>query len=286
MHQRSANTPIAGQVDHSMSESTKQPKLCFVIGPIGKAGGEDRRHSDWLFQTIIQPVFQEHFRDTRVERSDKISVPGMIDQQIIDMLFDCDLVIADMSRLNANAFYEIGIRHMIRKPVIHMFLEGEAIPFDVAPYRAIPFSLDHPDHLEAARVALKAAVEIVRSGGYVVENPVTRAQGQLHLLQEATIETRAIMDELRELKQRLEAMEVIDDVFTLRINTVQGMREAVASNILAFAKKCGLTIRFGRSKTARWLVVTVVNASEIDKQGFLKFVQGLAEVINIRRADE
>jgi len=46
---------------------------------------------------------------------------------------DADLVIADMSLLNANAFYEIGLRHMERKPIIHMFRSGEVIPFDVKP---------------------------------------------------------------------------------------------------------------------------------------------------------
>ncbi len=67
-----------------------------------------------------------------------------LDSQIIIRLLDCDLVIADLSSLNPNVFYEIGIRHMIQKPIIHMYLEGTKIPFDVAPYRAIRFKLSHP----------------------------------------------------------------------------------------------------------------------------------------------
>src|SRR5262245_19824439 len=127
-------------------------KLCFVVSPIGAPGGPERTHADWLLMEIIEPVFEEHFKDFRVERADKINVPGMIDSQVITRLLDAELVVADMSMLNANAFYEMGIRHMRQKPIIHMYREGDKIPFDVAPYRAIPFSFAHPDNLESARV--------------------------------------------------------------------------------------------------------------------------------------
>ena len=66
-----------------MADDTKPTKLCFVVGPIGKPGSEERRHADWLFQEIIRPVFDEHFPDTKVERSVKMSVPGMINSQMI-----------------------------------------------------------------------------------------------------------------------------------------------------------------------------------------------------------
>lgn len=124
-------------------------KLCFVIGPIGDAGSETRRHADWLLQGIIQPVFVEHFQNFDVQRSDQISAPGSISSQIINRLHSAELVIADMSRENANAFYEMGIRHMKRLPTIHMYSEGQDIPFDVKPYRAIPFKYNEPHDLES-----------------------------------------------------------------------------------------------------------------------------------------
>jgi hypothetical protein len=62
----------------------------------------------------------------------------MIDSQIITSLLDAELVIADLSFLNPNAFYEIGIRHMVQKPIIHMFIEGTDLPFDVKPFRGDP----------------------------------------------------------------------------------------------------------------------------------------------------
>src|SRR5258707_8067405 len=105
-----------------MTKDAKKPKkVCFVIGPIGDPGTEIRRHADWLLEAIIDPVFEAHFQDFTVQRSDKISEPGSISSQIINLLHTAELVIADMSRENANAFYEMGIRHMKRLPTIHMY---------------------------------------------------------------------------------------------------------------------------------------------------------------------
>jgi hypothetical protein len=51
-------------------------KKCFVIGPIGDPGTPTRGHTDWLLDEIIAPVFEEHFKDFEVIRSDKITQPG------------------------------------------------------------------------------------------------------------------------------------------------------------------------------------------------------------------
>ena len=100
------------------SEPTPR-KLCFVIGPIGKEDSEERIHADWLLEGIIQPVMAG-FPDFRVKRPDQDPRPGLIDAQAINDLFNAELVIADLSLFNPNAFYEIGISHMAQKPIIHM----------------------------------------------------------------------------------------------------------------------------------------------------------------------
>ena len=85
-------------------------KTCFVVGPIGDAGSAVRGHADWLLDEIIAPVFSEHFNEFDVIRADRISSPGMIDSQVINHLLDAELVVADLSFQNANAFYEVGLR--------------------------------------------------------------------------------------------------------------------------------------------------------------------------------
>jgi hypothetical protein len=186
----------------------KQQKnaTCFVVGPIGEAGTATRRHADWLLKAIIIPVFNEFFPDFAVVRSDTITAPGMIDAQMIGHLLDAELVIADMTERNPNAFYEMGIRHMAAKPIVHMFDKSTIIPFDVAPHRAIPFAIEHVEDIEKAKVDLKAAVSEAIDPDFVVDNPVTRARGRQNIAKSATPEMQFVMDEVDALKSQVNAL--------------------------------------------------------------------------------
>jgi hypothetical protein len=182
------------------------PKNCFVVGPIGSADSPVRIHADWLLEEIINPVMQE-YPEFIVHRADKLSQPGLIDTQVITHLLNDDLIIADITTLNPNAFYEIGIRHMVQKPIIHMHKAGEKIPFDISAYRSIEFSLERPNDLRDARSRLKNAVEAVLADGYKVDNPVTHARGVVHLQEQATDSQRVLLDEMEGIKERLNIIE-------------------------------------------------------------------------------
>ncbi len=181
-------------------------KLCFVVGPIGDEGSDTRIHADWLLEGIIQPVLAD-FPDFLVKRADQDARPGLIDVHMINDLLDAELVVADLSFHNPNAFYEIGIRHMTQKPIIHMQLTTETPPFDVNLYREIKFSRTRHSDVEKAKAELRLAVSAVLADGYQVTNPVTNARGYLKLEQTATPETRVLMDEMEGLKSRLDTMQ-------------------------------------------------------------------------------
>lgn len=185
---------------------TPEKKLCFVVGPIGAAGSDIRIHADWLLKGIIQPVFGE-FPDFQVKRADEDARPGMITSQIISDLLDAELVIADLSSLNPNAFYEIGIRHMVQKPIIHMQLEGEMLPFDVLPFRTIRFGRSQIEQIEKAKGDLKSAVEAILEPGFEPENPVTMARGRLQLQKHATPEIRLLFEQVDALRSQLNNLE-------------------------------------------------------------------------------
>jgi hypothetical protein len=169
----------------------RKEKLCFVIGPMGSDTSEVRIHADWLLEEIIQPVMAD-FPEYEVKRADQEHQPGLIDAQLINDLLRAELVIADLSTHNPNVFYEIGIRHMAQKPIIHMQLADEKIPFDVSLYRAIKFSRVRPKDIRTARDALKRQVEAIHADGYQVQNPVTRAGGAVKLEVHATPGQRSI----------------------------------------------------------------------------------------------
>jgi hypothetical protein len=187
--------------------SSQQAKTCFVVGPIGNDDSDDRIHADWLLEEIIQPVFEEKFPAFSVTRADKISEPGRIDAQVISALLDSDLVIADLTTLNPNAFYEIGIRHMVQKPIIHMHLEGESIPFDVGMFRSIKFSRRTPDDLRKARATLESVVQATISADHQIDNPVTVARGKIELQQSASSAETVLLNEIQTLKNRFANIE-------------------------------------------------------------------------------
>lgn len=188
-----------------MAEDRK--RQCFVIGPIGDEESDERLHADWLYQGIICPTFQNDFPDWTVERADKISTPGMVSSQIINRLHDVELVIADLSFHNANAFYEMSIRHQVGRPIIHMIRKAEKIPFDVIPHRAIPFSHARPDDLEEARKQLKLSIAEAVKPGFKPDNPISHARGKLKLEQTATPEMKVLVDELATMRARLDRVE-------------------------------------------------------------------------------
>lgn len=116
--------------DHAKYEST-----CFYITPIGDEGTEHRRHSDLFLGSFIEPAL-EPFKMT-VVRADKIDKPGVITRQIIDYILRSRVVIADLSYHNPNVFYELALRHMIRRPVVQIIRGSDRIPFDINQMRTI-----------------------------------------------------------------------------------------------------------------------------------------------------
>ena len=121
---------------------------------------------------------------------------------MIHKLLTAEIVIADLTGLNPNVFYEIGIRHMAQKPIIHMHETGQKIPFDVSLYRSIQFSRLRPKDIRAAQIALVQAIDHALAPDHQVENPVTNVRGRIELEQTATPEQKIVLEQLRAIEMR------------------------------------------------------------------------------------
>lgn len=110
-------------------------KICFYITPIGEEDSENRKHADLLLKHLLEPVAAEF--DLKVIRADKIERSGLITQQIFEHLAKARLCVADLSFSNANAFYELGVRHTCKRPTIQIIRKGDRIPFDLSQGRTI-----------------------------------------------------------------------------------------------------------------------------------------------------
>lgn len=100
-------------------------KACFVVCPIGADGSETRMRADLLSDFVIEPVLAASPFSMVVSRADKLGQPGFITNQIIKELETADLVVADLSDGNPNVFYEVAIRHVTRRPFIHLITKGQ-----------------------------------------------------------------------------------------------------------------------------------------------------------------
>ena len=122
--------------------SSEQNRVCFVVAPIGDPESETRRRSDQILKHVIVPVCESV--GYKPVRADQISEPGIITTQVIQHIIDDAMVIADLSGRNPNVFYELGIAHALKKPVVLVSSNEEDVPFDVRHIRVIYYDVNDP----------------------------------------------------------------------------------------------------------------------------------------------
>ena len=83
-----------------------------------------------------------------MKRADQSTEIGMITDHVITEILESDLIVADLSFLNPNVFYELGIAHAAEKPVIPLAHHETKLPFDNMGCRTVmfdPFDWDLQD---------------------------------------------------------------------------------------------------------------------------------------------
>lgn len=115
-----------------------QHKTCFVVMPIRKMGTQEYEHFSAILDNIKDSLGDKY----HVVRADEVNKPGSITKDIIECLANSDLIIADLTDLNPNVFYELGVRHALRGAGTIMLLDEDRtpeIPFDLNAYRVIKY---------------------------------------------------------------------------------------------------------------------------------------------------
>jgi len=149
----------------------KAKKRCFVIMPFGQVGTEDHDRNLFIYQQLIKPVVQKS--GYKPVRADELEHFGNITRDIIELIFESNLVIADLSGKNANVFYELGVRHaLLRYGTIPIIRKGENLPFDIANYRAIFYSIDSDGPEKFRGELLKRIKAFERNVNKKSDNPV------------------------------------------------------------------------------------------------------------------
>lgn len=146
-----------------MEQKTEQPlRKAFVLMPFDS-------EFDKIFNELIRPALEEAGYDAN--RADTIINQQNILKDIVRGIAGADLVVADLTTLNPNVFYELGISHAMQRPTVLLTQSIEEVPFDLRPYRIIRYSLDF---VEAPKLlqSLKKVAEKLKSGEVKFGNPV------------------------------------------------------------------------------------------------------------------
>ena len=183
-----------------------EKKFCFVIAPIGPPGSDTRKQSDVALRYIVKPALED---DYQVKRADDDSRPGEITVQMMSDIERADLIVANLTGLNPNVMYELGVAHSQGKKVIHIFDEGTKLPFDLRQSRSISFDVHDPKSHEQSAVELQRYEKALRDAK-TVSNPFTEAMASPLRLNEEELKSQTIRDliaDYEELFERIEELE-------------------------------------------------------------------------------
>jgi O-acetyl-ADP-ribose deacetylase (regulator of RNase III) len=104
---------------------------------------------DRIYRDIIEKAAE--ILDLECTRCDLIKGAGSIHADMIRKIWTADVAIVDISTLNANVFYELGIRHTLHLRVtVLVQRQGTAAPFNIQGYRVITYDETNQAGVDAA----------------------------------------------------------------------------------------------------------------------------------------
>ena len=115
-------------------------KICYVIMPFSPT----KRIKNWdsVYQNLFKPVIEESKFGYKCERSEIRN--GAFTKDIVQNLKTAYLVLADITDLNPNVMWELGVRHTLSQRTIMVAREDaiDEIPSDVRGYGVIAYPSD------------------------------------------------------------------------------------------------------------------------------------------------
>src|SRR5215831_640573 len=122
-------------MNNTQVSTSSGPARCFVVMGFGMktdfATGR-KLDLDKSYRLLIKPAVED--AGLECVRADEIRHSGVIDVPMYHELLASDFVVADLSIANANALYELGIRHALR-PRTTVVISESKLPY--------PFDLNH-----------------------------------------------------------------------------------------------------------------------------------------------
>ncbi len=194
----------------------------YVIMPYGGADEQLRKEYNNIFRFLIHSALTSYDPNIVPIRQDYTGEGGHIIDNVIQNLGTDELVIADLSSLNWNVAYELGIRHSLSKSHTVLICNDETeIPFDIRSLNIIIYSrkdwMGQIDDIESRLVqAIRNTMETDRCDSPVhscftaLPENVAGMLGNTNDVEqkriaELTVKNQALTAEIDQLKARLES---------------------------------------------------------------------------------
>ena len=136
-------------------------KKCFVIMPFGKKKDIDgcEVDFDYVYHELIYKAVKALGLDC--ERCDEIIGTGSIHKKMFRGIFDADVSVVDITSLNPNVFYELGVRHALHKHVTLVVRRNSnlPIPFNINGISILGYDIDSADQLESSRKKIRNHIQ-------------------------------------------------------------------------------------------------------------------------------
>ncbi len=158
--------------------SPESDKVCFIIMPFGDENTHERADYDDTYEDIIRKAVMKADQDLVCKRADDVTRSGSIPRDIFRDLHASRFVIADLTELNPNVMYELGIRHALKHRTILMARRGTKLPFDLDKERTIFYSKNTGKDREEVVSKICRYLQEMSPDTELDDSPVLRAIGE------------------------------------------------------------------------------------------------------------
>jgi O-acetyl-ADP-ribose deacetylase (regulator of RNase III) len=136
-------------------------KKCFVIMPFGKKKDIDgcEVDFDYVYHELIYKAVKE--LGVECERCDEMIGTGSIHKKMFQGIFDADVSVVDITSLNPNVFYELGVRHALHKHVTLVIRRnsGLPIPFNISGLTILGYDIENEEQVERSRKKIRDHIQ-------------------------------------------------------------------------------------------------------------------------------
>ncbi len=131
-------------------KKNKRSKTCFILMPFSAPFNE-------YYEKIYRPAIKEAgFKSLRV---DEISAPRPFIEDIVDLIRNSDVILAEITGRNPNVMYEMGMAYAAKTPMVIISQSVSEAPTDLKHRRIVVYDTTKPSWTSKLRADITEAIK-------------------------------------------------------------------------------------------------------------------------------